>query len=198
MLSITSASQGTWSICIADAESKEVAVGTVTCLNEFDLVALVPVVVVGKGAAAVQAAGDFDGIRRPIVFAELMNETLPADILDMLAGIAGHQDRQYGIADTLADAITFTGSDTFEWAGGVVGSECTMFYAIQGNILAGGCVVPAIEQAILTTPGDIPAKLMAGMQAARDVRLSAAGVKQVGSHRRHGRGADRRCRRCGV
>ncbi|MHC5006248.1 MAG: invasin domain 3-containing protein, partial [Planctomycetota bacterium] len=32
---------------------------------------------------------------------------------------------------------------------------------------AGGCVVPSIEQAVLNTDGDIPAKLMAGMQAVR-------------------------------
>ena len=58
----------TWSIVIADCQSREVAVGTVTCLNNLDLLAIVPVVVVGKGAAAVQAAGDFDGIRRPVIF----------------------------------------------------------------------------------------------------------------------------------
>ena len=42
-----------------------------------------------------------------------------------------------------------------------------MFYEIQGNILAGECVVPAIEQAVLETDGDIAEKLMAGMRAAR-------------------------------
>jgi hypothetical protein len=157
----------TWSIVIADAQSKEVAIGTVTCLNQFDLLAIVPVVVVGKGAAAVQAAGDFDGIRRPVIFQQLMLGTPPAQILELLEPISGHEDRQYGIADTLGGTLTFTGSDTFAWAGGVAGSDCTIFYAIQGNILAGGCVVPAIEQAILSTPGDIPDRLMAGMQAAR-------------------------------
>jgi hypothetical protein len=42
-----------------------------------------------------------------------------------------------------------------------------MVYAIQGNILAGDCVVAAIEQAVVNTDGDIPARLMAGMEAAR-------------------------------
>ncbi len=165
---VASTSHGTWSIVIADSETKEIAVGTVTCLTNFDLLALVPVVVVGKGGAAVQAAGDFDGIRRPIIFEHLMLGTPPEEILALLAQIGGHQSRQYGIADTQARMITFTGSSTFQWAGGVIGTQGTMVYAIQGNILPGACVVPAIEQAVLETEGDIPAKLMAGMQAARD------------------------------
>jgi len=160
--------RATWSICIADSETKEVAVGTVTCLTSYDLLAIVPVVVVDKGAAACQASGDFAGIRRPIIFEHLELGTPPDEILDLLAGISGHQSRQYGIADTQGRMITFTGASTYQWAGGVVGSQGSMVYAIQGNILAGDCVVPAIEQAVLDTEGDIPAKLMAGMQAARE------------------------------
>ena len=167
LIAIAPPARATWSIVIADYETKEVAVGTVTCLTNFDLCAIVPVVVVGKGAAAVQASGDFDGIRRPIIFNELMNGTDPADILDLLAQVGGHQSRQYGIADTQGRMITFTGSQTFQWAGGVIGTDGTFVYAIQGNILAGDCVVPAIEDAILSTPGDMAEKLMAGMEAAQ-------------------------------
>jgi uncharacterized Ntn-hydrolase superfamily protein len=156
----------TWSIVIANSKTKEVSVGTVTCLNNLDLCAIVPVVVIGKGAAAVQAAGDFNGVRRPIIFDELMNGTDPEVILALLAQISGHQQRQYGIVDTQGRAITFTGSQNFQWAGGLIGSDGTMVYAIQGNVLAGECVISAIEQAILTTPGDMAEKLMAGMEAA--------------------------------
>jgi uncharacterized Ntn-hydrolase superfamily protein len=156
----------TWSIAIADRHTKEVAVGTVTCLNDFDLLAIVPVVVMGKGAAAVQAAGDFDGQRRPVIYSGFQSLTDPDDIFDQLAVIAGHQSRQYGIADTLGRTLTFTGADNSQWAGGVTGEIGSMAYAIQGNILAGACVVPAIEQAVRNTPGDIPARLMAGMLAA--------------------------------
>lgn len=162
-----SAARATWSIVIADLETKEVAVGTVTCLTGLDLLAIVPVVVVGKGAAAVQASGDFDGIRRPIIFSGLMHGTSPAELLEILEGISGHSSRQYGIADTQGETITFTGNSTSQWAGGVIGQDGSMVYAIQGNVLAGDCVLPAIEQAVLETTGDIAAKLMAGMIAAR-------------------------------
>lgn len=159
--------RATWSIAIADSHTGEVAVGTVTCLTNLDLLALVPVVVVGKGAAAVQAAGDMPGTRRQIIFNNLMLGTSPEDILTLLEGQAGHEQRQYGIADTQGRTITFSGSANFQFAGGVTGQLGSMVYAIQGNILTGSCVIEAIEQAIRNTDGDIPAKLMAGMQAAK-------------------------------
>ena len=130
---VTSPSLATWSIVIADSETKEVAVGTVTCLDNFDLLAIVPVIVVGKGGAAVQAAGDFASIRRPIIFDHFMLGTDPEEILVLLADISGHQSRQYGISDTQGRMITFTGSSTSQWAGGVIGTQWTMVYAIQGN-----------------------------------------------------------------
>ncbi|MCH8151168.1 MAG: DUF1028 domain-containing protein [Planctomycetes bacterium] len=167
-LAMTSTSPATWSIVIADSETKEVAVGTVTCVANLDLLALVPVVVVGKGAAAVQAVRDFDGIRRPIIFAELMAGTSPQDILTILEGVEGHQLRAYGICDTNGQMVSFIGSQVMDRAfGSIVGSDGTMVYAIQGGVLAGDCVLPAIEAAILGTAGDMPQKLMAGMQAAR-------------------------------
>ena len=164
----TPAVDATWSIVITDSETKEVALGTVTCLTNFDLLSLVPVVVVGKGAAAVQAAGDFNGIRRPIIFDKLMAGASPQEILMILEGVPGHQSRQYGITDTNGQTISFTGSANGQWAGSIVGSDGTMTYAIQGNVLAGDCVLRVIEAAVLNTVGDIPAKLMAGMQAAKD------------------------------
>jgi hypothetical protein len=166
-LAVASSTHATWSIVICDSETKEVAVGTVTCLTSYDLLAIVPVVVVGKGGAAVQAAGDFDGTRRPVIFQRLMAGVDPDIILAGLANLPGHQARQYGIADTVGRMVTFTGASNSQWAGGVIGTDGSMVYAIQGNILAGGCVVPAIEQAVLNTDGDFAARLMAGMQAAR-------------------------------
>jgi len=162
-----SAASGTWSIVICDTETREIAVGTVTCLTNFDLLAIVPVVVVGEGGGAVQSAGDFDGIRRPVIFEQLMLHTPPADILAMLESFPGHQQRQYGIVDTRGGAVTFSGASNGAWAGGVVGSQGTMFYAIQGNVLTGECVINGIESRLLQLDGDVPSRLMAGMLAAR-------------------------------
>ena len=57
----------TWSICIADTDTREVAAGTVTCLSNFDLLATVPVIVVEKGAGASQSFIDGDGARRQVM-----------------------------------------------------------------------------------------------------------------------------------
>ncbi|MFH1748780.1 MAG: DUF1028 domain-containing protein [Planctomycetota bacterium] len=169
MLALTSSAPATWSIVIADSQTKEIAVGTVTCLTNLDLLALVPVVVVGKGGAAVQAAGDYQGFRRALIFQRLELGYSPQEILDLLAQLSGHEDRQFGIVDTQGRMVTFSGSGNYQWAGGVIGNQGSMVYAIQGNILVGDCVVAAIEDAVLNTPGDVPAKLMAGMVAAGEM-----------------------------
>ena len=168
ILAIAPTTQATWSIVIADMETKEVAAGTVTCLDDYDLLALVPVIAVGRGAAACQASGDFDGLRRPVIYEQLLLDTAPDAILEILSDIEGHSSRQYGFADTLGRTATFTGTDAMHWRGGLVGSDGPFVYAVQGNVLTGVCVVDAIEDALLNTVGDVPKKLMAGMQAARD------------------------------
>src|SRR5690606_38794760 len=73
------------------------------------------------------------------------------------------------------------------WAGGLTGQfnythaghESTIVYAIQGNILTGAPVVQQALQAVQNTSGDLTARMMAGMQAARamggDGRCSCPG-----------------------
>ncbi len=165
-LALNTRSHATWSICLADTRTGEVAVGTVTCLEALDLLSLVPVIVVGEGAAAAQAAGDIDGTRRAIIRQFIELERTPEQILSALGSAPGHQSRQYGIATVRGETLTFTGTQAFDWAGGVTGQTGDIVYAIQGNILTGACVVEAIEDAVINTDGDMAEKLMAGMIAA--------------------------------
>ena len=69
--------------------------------------------------------------------------------------------RQVGLVDAKGGSATFSGEGCFAWAGGISGSG----YAIQGNILAGGQVVPAMEKAFLETTGSLPARLHAALLA---------------------------------
>jgi hypothetical protein len=163
------AAQATWSINIVDTNTKEVAVGIATCVNNIDLLKLAPVVVVDKGTGSSQSFVDTDGTRRATIFTGLLSETPPAEILSALELLPDHQKRQYGIADTNGGTLTFSGTENFPFAGGAVGSNGSMFYAVQGNIITGMPVIAAAVQALLTTPGDLPAKLMAAMQAARQM-----------------------------
>jgi uncharacterized Ntn-hydrolase superfamily protein len=78
--------------------------------------------------------------------------------------------RQVGLVDVKGSAATFSGSGCLAWAGGVSGNG----YAIQGNILAHGKVLPAMEQAFVETRGALPTRLhtalLAGDRAGGDKR----------------------------
>jgi uncharacterized Ntn-hydrolase superfamily protein len=69
--------------------------------------------------------------------------------------------RQVGLVDAEGGSATFSGSRCFAWAGGVTGKG----YAIQGNILASGKVVPAMEKAFLKAKGNLPTRLYAALRA---------------------------------
>jgi len=78
--------------------------------------------------------------------------------------------RQVGLVDRKGGAATFSGDGCYAWAGGVTGKG----YAIQGNILKSGKVVPAMEKKFLATHGSLPkrlhAALLAGDRAGGDKR----------------------------
>lgn len=69
--------------------------------------------------------------------------------------------RQVGLVDAKGGSATFSGSGCFAWAGGVAGPG----YAIQGNILAHGEVVPAMENAFRSAKGNLPERLYAALFA---------------------------------
>ena len=69
--------------------------------------------------------------------------------------------RQIGLVDANGGSASFSGSGCFAWAGGIRGEG----YAIQGNILAHGRVVPAMERAFLKAKGNLPARLFAALLA---------------------------------
>jgi len=158
----------TWSIILINLLTGEIAVGSATCLANFDLRRGTPVILVGRGAATAQSYLDTSGRNRQLILAEFMKSTDPTKILALLANQDSfHQGRQYGIVDTQGRALTFSGTSANAWAGGVTGKIGNIVYAIQGNILTGAAVVTDAEKAVKNTNGDLAQKLMAGMQAAR-------------------------------
>jgi hypothetical protein len=130
------------------------------------------------GAATAQSSVDSTGQNRVFIRDHLALGVAPQDIITQLATFdAAHQSRQYGIVDYLGRTATFSGTGDGQWAGGqtgqfdavYLGQVGTIAYAIQGNVLTGQPVVDMAVQAVITTPGDLPAKLMAAMQAARSM-----------------------------
>ncbi len=158
----------TWSIIIIDTRTREIAIGSATCLTGFDLRANTPVLITGVGAATAQSFVDSTGRNRVFIRDRLLEGVDPTQILTGLSTFdPGHQTRQYGIADTLGRAATFSGTGAGQWAGGRTGQVGDLVYAVQGNVITGQPVVDMAIAAIEATPGDLAAKMMAAMEAAR-------------------------------
>ncbi|RMH04891.1 MAG: DUF1028 domain-containing protein [Planctomycetota bacterium] len=157
----------TWSIVVVDLATGEVAVATATCLTNFDLRTDVTVIVPGFGAGAHQSSVDTTGQNRLTNWL-LLQQGVPVD--EILQTIKDNDPlkrwRQIGIVSLRGDAVSFTGKGCFDWAGGVTGQVGSLVYAIQGNVLTGQPVIDAAEQALRTSTGPLPERLLAAMDAA--------------------------------
>lgn len=94
---------------------------------------------------------------------DLMRDGVSAELAleQLLAGDEQSALRQVGLVDAQGNPATFTGEDCLTWAGGRTGQH----YAVQGNILVGPEVVDDMAEAFEVTEGDLPARLLAALQA---------------------------------
>ncbi len=168
LAALAPAANATWSILLVDTRTGEIALGSATCLTGFDLRANTPVLIPGYGGCTAQSFVDSSGQNRAYIRDLITLGVAPSEILTKLATFdTGHQTRQYGFVDVQGRAATFSGTGAGAWAGGTTGKVGDIVYAIQGNVLSGQCVVDAAVQAVINTPGDLAAKMMASMEAAR-------------------------------
>lgn len=136
----------TWGVAVA---SKFPAVG-----------AVVPYAQAGIGAIATQSFANTSFGPRGLEW--MASGCSAKEALDQLLQDDPDKElRQVGLVDAKGGSATFTGSGCFPWAGGVSGKG----YAIQGNILASGKVVPAMEKAYRKEKGNLPARLHAALLA---------------------------------
>lgn len=142
-------------------DEKEQAWG-VAVASKFPAVgAVVPWAQAGAGAVATQSFANTSYGPRGL---EMMATGMSAEetLARLLEDDPDKELRQVGLVDAQGRAATFTGPGCFAWAGGLAGPG----YACQGNILAGGQVVEALEKTFLETSGDLPARLYAALLAA--------------------------------
>jgi len=148
----------TFSIVACDLEEQAWGVAVA---SKFPAVgAVVPWVQAGAGAVATQSFANTSFGPRGLA---LMATGLSAqEALDrLLEDDPDRELRQVGLVDATGGSATFSGSSCFSWAGGASGKG----YAIQGNILAGGDVVPTMEETFLNTQGALPKRLYAALLA---------------------------------
>jgi uncharacterized Ntn-hydrolase superfamily protein len=157
----------TFSIVACDLAEKAWGVAVA---SKFPAVgAVVPWAQAGIGAVATQSYANTSFGPRGL---KLMTEGVCAqNALDqLLSEDEGCEKRQVGLVDSQGRAATFTGSECFDWAGGLTGPG----YAVQGNILAGGAVVQAMQTQFLGADGQLPSRLytalLAGDRAGGDRR----------------------------
>jgi uncharacterized Ntn-hydrolase superfamily protein len=148
----------TFSIVAFDPEMEELGVAV---QSKFLAVgAIVPWARAGAGAVATQAMANLNYGPRGL---DLMSrgKTAEETVEALISSDDEREHRQLGVVDARGRAATFTGSDCFEWAGGVTGEN----YAAQGNILVGRETVEAMAKTFEATAGDLAGRLLAALDA---------------------------------
>ncbi len=144
-------------------QSKFLAVGSV-----------VPWARAGVGAVATQALANFNYGPRGL---DLMarGHTAEQSVEALVSADENREHRQLGVVDARGQAATFTGSECFDWAGGVTGEH----YAAQGNILVGKETVEAMASAYESTAGDLGARLLAALEAGQEAGGDSRGKQSA-------------------
>jgi uncharacterized Ntn-hydrolase superfamily protein len=148
----------TFSIVAFEPETK--ALGVAVQSRFLAVGAIVPWARAGVGAVATQAMANFNYGPRGM---DLMSrgKTAEETLQALISSDDEREHRQLGVVDARGRVATFTGSECFEWAGGVAGEH----YAAQGNILVGRETVEAMAETFETTTGDLAGRLLAALDA---------------------------------
>jgi uncharacterized Ntn-hydrolase superfamily protein len=148
----------TFSIVALEPETK--ALGVAVQSRFLAVGAIVPWARAGVGAVATQAMANFNYGPRGL---DLMSrgKTAEETLRALISSDDEREHRQLGVVDARGRVATFTGSECFEWAGGVAGEH----HAAQGNILVGRETVEAMAETFETTTGDLAGRLLAALDA---------------------------------
>lgn len=149
---------GTFSIVAYDEETGDLGVAVAS--RFLAVGAVVPFAQAGVGAVATQAAGNM-ALGPRILSLMKRGYTAEKALKKALSEDPGREERQLGVVDSRKGVATFTGKDTFGWAGSRTGK----YYAVQGNILAGKEVVDAMAEAYEKARGPLAERLLSALEA---------------------------------
>jgi uncharacterized Ntn-hydrolase superfamily protein len=140
--------------------------------------AVVPWARAGIGAIATQSWANTS--YGPAGLALLEQGLNPQEVIErLLAGDDRPGHRQVGIVDAQGRSATFTGDDSFAWAGGVAGPH----YAAQGNILVSEETVQAMAQTFIeqqtSGQGELADHLMAALAAGQAAGGDSRGMQSA-------------------
>jgi len=156
-----------------DPKTKALGVSVSTAVPAIG--SAVPHVEAGVGAIATQAQTKIfygvEGLR--LLKAGLFPQTA---LKFMLRGDPDREKRQVIIIDAQGRTSVFTGKETFEWKGHIVGKD----YVVAGNMLVGSQVLKAMAKKFESSEGNFAERLLDALEAGQDAggdkrgRMSAA------------------------
>jgi len=131
----------------------------------------VPHIEAGVGAIATQANTN---ILYGINGLKLLNKGFSPQIAleTMLKKDSDRESRQVIIIDEDGRTTAFTGRETIDWRGHIIGKD----YVVAGNMLVGSRVIEAMAQTFESSEGDLAERLMKALEAGQD----AGGDKRGG------------------
>jgi len=150
----------TFSVLARDAATGDLGIAVSSCILAVGRA--VPTARPGVGIVAVQARSR-RGLGNTLI-AGLADGTSPAVLVRGAAHAAEDAERQIAVLDTNGTVAADTGPGSFPVAGHVVGDG----FSVQGNMLAGEDVLPAMAQAFTTARGGLADRLLAALTAGQD------------------------------
>lgn len=138
-----------WGIAVA---SKFLAVG-----------AVVPYAKAGVGAVATQSWANLSYGPKALEYLE--QGFSPKEIVNKLIEADEQKEyRQFGIVSANGESATYSGSKSYEWSGGMAGTN----FAVQGNILSGENVVKVMADTFNSQEGSLAERLLLALKAGED------------------------------
>jgi uncharacterized Ntn-hydrolase superfamily protein len=117
----------------------------------------------GAGAIATQAMANLDFGELGLII--LNKGYSAAQTMEALKALDPQiEDRQFGIVDALGNAVSFTGKNCFDYAGGI--TEANL--ACQGNILVSRETVQALADTFKLSEGSLARRLVLALDAAQN------------------------------
>jgi uncharacterized Ntn-hydrolase superfamily protein len=150
----------TFSVLARDAATGDLGIAVSSCILAVGRA--VPTARPGVGIVAVQARS-----RRGLgssLLAGLADGTSPAALVHRAAHAAEDAERQIAVLDAAGTVAADTGPGSFPVSGHLVGEG----FSVQGNMLGGDDVLPAMARALTTARGDLPVRLLAALTAGQD------------------------------
>ncbi|HEY6952870.1 MAG TPA: DUF1028 domain-containing protein [Bacteroidota bacterium] len=167
---VSDAFASTFSIVAIDPENGDVGVAV---QSKFPNVRpVVPWAEAGVGAVATQSLVNVSYGSKGLTL--MRNGATAEEALKILTdNDSAKQSRQCGIIDMKGNSASWTGTECFDWAGGVTGEQwggkgviiSGKGFAAQGNILVGKATVEALAKTFQTTKGSLADRLVAAIVA---------------------------------